>query len=157
MRTARFSDRYTRAVGQVASPAKCVNLITSKAAGKRLKWWAILAGDRGWSVKLDVRVLGRGGHLDVTHRECAGTLANRFTLADSQVHLVSVLPLGFLRLLALTRSKYLLAGLNSSQGAAASRNSPGPGSCPWPIHVLCAAYRTHLMAVTLPFNVICGL
>ena len=42
-------------------------------------------GIKGWSVQLDVGDLG--GHLDVTHRERAGTLANRFAIATSQLGL----------------------------------------------------------------------
>ena len=63
---ARFTDRYIRAVGQEASPGKCVLLSTSKPTRQRMKIWAISAGDRAWAVVLDIRDLG--GHLDVTRR-----------------------------------------------------------------------------------------
>ena len=61
---ARFTDQYIRAVGQEASPSKCVLLSTCKGTRKKMKNWAISAGDRNWGTKLDVRDLG--GHLDVT-------------------------------------------------------------------------------------------
>ena len=51
---ARLTDRYIRAVGQEASPGKCVLLSTSKATRKRMKDWSISYGDKGSAVKLDV-------------------------------------------------------------------------------------------------------
>ena len=68
-----FTDRYTRAVGQEASPGKCVLLSTSKVVRRNMKKWSISAGDRSWGTKLDVRDLG--GHLDITNWARAGTLA----------------------------------------------------------------------------------
>ena len=55
---AKFTDRYIRAVGQEASPSKCVLLSTSKATWKRMKNWAISAGDKSLGTKLNVRDLG---------------------------------------------------------------------------------------------------
>ena len=63
---ASFTDQYIRAVGQEASPSKCVLLSTSKATRKSMKIWIISAGNRSWGTKLDVRDLG--GHPDVTNR-----------------------------------------------------------------------------------------
>ena len=57
----------------------------------------------------------KGGHLDVTRRARAGTLANRVTRATSRVHMVSALHFGF-RLFELIRSKYLPAGLHGGMG-----------------------------------------
>ena len=51
---ARFTDQKIRAVGQEASPSKCVLLSTSKATRKQMKGWSISAGNKGWSIKLDV-------------------------------------------------------------------------------------------------------
>ena len=72
---ARFTERCFRAVGQEASPGKCVLLSTSKTTRKRMKDWSISCGDRGWAVKLDVRDLE--GHLDATNRAKAHTLSCR--------------------------------------------------------------------------------
>ena len=58
LEAARFTDQYIRAVGQEASPSKCVLLSTSKATRKRMKNWPISAGNKGWGIKLDVRDLG---------------------------------------------------------------------------------------------------
>ena len=44
---ARFADKFFRAVGQEASPGKCVLLSTSKATRKRMKNWTISYGDKG--------------------------------------------------------------------------------------------------------------
>ena len=52
-----------------------------------MNYWAISSGDQSGAVKLDVRDLG--GHLDVTRRDRAGTLANQVTKATSKVHTVS--------------------------------------------------------------------
>ena len=115
---ARFTDLKIRAVGQEASPRKCVLLSTSKATKKRMKNWALSAGDKSWGTKLHVRDLG--GHLDVTMRARAGTLSRRPAKATSQVHMVGALSFGFLRLVAFVRSKYLSAGLHGSEGSAIS-------------------------------------
>ena len=112
---ARFTDQYIRAVGQEASPSKCVLLSTSKATRKRMKNWATSTGDKGWAVKLDVRDLG--GHLDITNRARAGTLAQRAVRTTSQVAMVGALPFGFLRLVGFARSKFLPAGLHGAEGS----------------------------------------
>ena len=114
---ARFTDRYIRAVGQEASPGKCVLLSTSQVTRKRMKDWSISYGDKGWAVKLDVRDLG--GHLDVTNRARAHTLSCREDKATAGVHLVSAL-LGCLRLIGFARSKFLPAGLHGCEGAPIS-------------------------------------
>ena len=57
---------FVRAVGQEASPSKCVLLSTSKAARRRMSAWRNRNEGCFWAVKLDVRDLG--GHLDVTLR-----------------------------------------------------------------------------------------
>ena len=43
---ALFAVQYIRAVGQEASPGKCVLLSTSKPTCRRMIYWAISAGDR---------------------------------------------------------------------------------------------------------------
>ena len=75
----------------------------------------ISTGDKGWAVKLDVRDLG--GHLDITNRAHAGTLAQRAVRATSQVAMVGALPFGFLRLVGFARSKFLPAGLHGAEGS----------------------------------------
>ena len=115
---ARFTDRYIQAVGQEASPGKCVLLSTSKATRKRMKDWAISCGNKSWAVKLDIQDLG--GHLDVTNRARAHTLSSRADKATVGVHLVSALPFGFLRLVGIVRSKFLPAGLHGCEGAPIS-------------------------------------
>ena len=113
---ARFTDQFFRAVGQEASPSKCVLLSTSKATRRSMKIWSISAGNKGWGVKLDVRELGVG-HLDITNRACAGTLAQRAIRATSQVPMVGALPFGFLKLVGIVRSKFLPAGLHGAEGS----------------------------------------
>ena len=115
---ARFTDQYIRAVGQEASPSKCFLLSTSKAARKHMRNWIISAGNKGWGIKLDVRDLG--GHLDMTNRARAGTLARLVVLATSQVRMVGALPFGFLRLVGFTRAEFLPAGLHGSEGSHVS-------------------------------------
>ena len=80
---AQYTVSFVRAVGQEASPSKCVLLSTSKAARRRMTAWRIRNEGCFWAVKLDVRDLG--GHLDVTLRAVAGTLTNRVKIATTQV------------------------------------------------------------------------
>ena len=115
---AQYTVSFVRAVGQEASPSKCVLLSTSKAARKRMTSWRNRNDGCFWAVKLDVRDLG--GHLDVTLRAVAGTLTNRVKIATTQVPAVGALPLGFQRMLGLVRSKYLPGGLHGCEGAAVS-------------------------------------
>ena len=77
--------------------------------------WAISAGNKGWGIKLDVRDLG--GHLDMTNRARAGTLARRAIHATSQVCMVGALPFGFLRSVGFARAKFLPAGLHGAEGS----------------------------------------
>ena len=58
-----------------------------------------------------------GGHLDITNRARAGTLAQRAIRATSQVAMVGALPFGFLRLVGFVRTKFLPAGLHGAEGA----------------------------------------
>ena len=83
-----------------------------------MKSWIISTGNKGWGIKLDVRDLG--GHLDITNRARAGTLARRVFLATSQVRMVGALPFGFLRLVGFARAKFLPAGLHGSEGSHVS-------------------------------------
>ena len=74
-----------------------------------------------------------GGHLDVTHRVRAGTLARRAVLATAQVHLVGALPFGFLRLVGFVKAKYLPASLHGAEGAHIScKNFEFLPDCYWP-------------------------
>ena len=80
-----------------------------------MKSWSISVCNRGWAIKLDVRDLG--GHLDITNRARAGTLARRAVQATSQVRMVGALPFGFLRLVGFVRAKFLPAGLHGAEGS----------------------------------------
>ena len=92
---AQYTVSYVRAVGQEASPSKCVLLSTSKAARRHMTAWRNRNEGCFWAVKLDVRDLG--GHLAV-----------------------GALLLGFQRMLGMVRSTYLLGGLHGCEGAAVS-------------------------------------
>ena len=58
LEAARFTNKYIRAVGQEASPGKCVLLSTSKKVRGDMRNWSISTGNRGWGTWLDVRDLG---------------------------------------------------------------------------------------------------
>ena len=120
---AQYTVSYVHAVGQEASPSKCVLLSTSKAARRRMTAWRNMHIGCFWPVKLDVRDLG--GHLDVTLRAVAGTLNNRANIATTQVPAVGALSLGFQRMLGMVRSKYLPGGLHGCEGAAISVSALG--------------------------------
>ena len=115
---AQYTVSYVHAVGQEASPSKCVLLSTSKAARRRMNAWRNMNLGCFWAVKLDVRALG--GHLDVTLRAVTGTLNTGVKIATTQVPAVGALPLGFQRMLGMVRSKYLPGGLHGCEGAAIS-------------------------------------
>ena len=101
---AQFTVPYVHAVGQEASPGKCVLLSTSKAARRRMTAWRNMNEGCFWAVKLDVWDLG--GHLDVTLRAVAGTLDGRVKIATTQVPAVGALFVLFQRMLGMVRSKY---------------------------------------------------
>ena len=115
---AQYTVSHVHAVGQEASPSKCVLLRTSKAARRRTTAWRNMNEGCFWAVKLDVRDLG--GHLDVTLRAVAGTLSNRVRIATTQVPAVGALSLGFQRMFGMVRSKYLSGGLHGCEGAVVS-------------------------------------
>ena len=52
---AQYTVSYVHAVGQEASPSKCVLLSTSKAARRRMTAWRNEHEGCFWAVKLDVR------------------------------------------------------------------------------------------------------
>ena len=118
---ARFTDGFIRAVGQEASPCKRVLLSTSKVTRRNRRNWSISAGNRGWGIKIDVRDLG--GHLDITNRARAGTLARGAIQAISEVHMVGALPFGFLRLVGVVEANILSAGLHGAEGSHISCNN----------------------------------
>ena len=120
---AQYTVSFVRAVGQEASPSKCVLLSTSKAARRRMTAWRNRNEGCFWAVKLDVRDLG--GHLDVTLRAVAGTLSSRVRIATTQVPAVGALSLGFQRMLGMVRSKHLPGGLHGCEGAAVSVTALG--------------------------------
>ena len=90
---ARFTTRYVRLVGQEPAPSKCVLLSTSREVRKDMKDWVLSHDGDRWTVRFDVRDLGR--HLDTTFRGWSSTLAARVRLVISRLALVFVLPLDF--------------------------------------------------------------
>ena len=60
---ARFTSGYVRLVGQELAPSKCVLISTSREVRKEMKSWVLSQEGDQWSVKFDVRDLGRAfGH-----------------------------------------------------------------------------------------------
>ena len=87
--SAQYTVAHAKAVGQEASPNKCVLLSTSKASRKRQTEWRNANAGCSWAVKLDVRDLG--GHLDVTQRALPGILGLCVKEATAQVMSVGAL------------------------------------------------------------------
>ena len=59
LNAARFTTGYVRLVGQEPAPSKCVLLSTSREVRKDMKEWVLSQEGDKWSVKYDVRDLGR--------------------------------------------------------------------------------------------------
>ena len=60
LNAARFTTGYVRLVGQEPAPSKCVLLSTSRVVTKDMKEWVLSQEGDKWSVKFDIRDLGRG-------------------------------------------------------------------------------------------------
>ena len=72
-----LSGLLTSTLGQWGRKLLLVSVFFSvllKATRNSMRNWSISAGNRGWGTKLDVRDLG--GHLDITNRARAGSLAH---------------------------------------------------------------------------------
>ena len=109
LRAARFIVGYVRMVGQEPAPRKCVLMSTSRAVRNDMRGWIVLnEGDR-WSVKLDVRDLGR--HLDSTFRCWSVTFATWFRLVIARLVLIFALPLDFHGRLKVVRSMFMVLRL----------------------------------------------
>ena len=73
LHAARFTTGYVLLVGQEPAPSQCVLSSTSRVVRKDMKEWVLSQVGDKWSVKFDVRDLGR--HLDTTFRGWSSTLA----------------------------------------------------------------------------------
>ena len=91
LRAARFTTSYVRLVGQEPTPSKCVLMSTSRAVRKDMRGWLVTDEGGKWSVKLDVRDLGR--RLDTTFRGWSATLATGVRLIIVRLVLLFVLSL----------------------------------------------------------------
>ena len=72
--------------------------------------WIVTAEDDRWSVRLDVRDLGR--HLDTTFRGWSATLAKRVRLDIARLVLIFVLPLDFNGRLRVSRTMFIPCALH---------------------------------------------
>ena len=115
LHAARFTTKYVRLVGQEPAPNKCVLLSTSREVRKDMKDWVLSQEGDQWSVKFDVRDLGR--HLDTTFRGWSSTLAARVRLVISRLVLIFVLPLDFHGRVRVVRSMYLPAALHGIEAS----------------------------------------
>ena len=77
-------------VGQELAPSKCILLSTYREVRKGMKDWVLSQDGDKWSVRFDVRDLGRG-HLDTTFRGWSSTLAARVRLVISRLVLIFAL------------------------------------------------------------------
>ena len=113
LNAARFTTLYVRLVGQ--APRECVLLSTSRVVRKDMKDWVLSQEEDKWSVKFDVRDLGR--HLDTTFSGWSSTLAARVRLVISRLVLIFVLPLDFHGRVRVVRSMYLPAALHGIEAS----------------------------------------
>ena len=118
LEAAWFPNSYIRLVGQTPAPRKCVLLSTSAVVRGLMKNWVLShAGDK-WTVKLDVRDLGR--HLDTTYRRRAATLLGRVLGLLAAVLVVMALPLDFAGKLRVLRTKFLPGALHAIEASRIS-------------------------------------
>ena len=140
LRAARFTIGYVRLVGQEPAPSKCVLMSTSRAVRSDMRGWVVTdEGDR-WSVKLDVRDIGR--HLDTTFQGWFATLAARVRLVIARLVLIFVLPLDFhgeLRLFGLCQFLVLFMELKLPFSVCVS--------CALPFFVLFGLVDSHLLVL----------
>ena len=121
LHAARFTTGYVRLVGQEPAPSKCVLLSTSREVRKDMKNWILSCEGDQWSVKFDVRDLGR--HLDTTFRGWSSTLAARVRLVIARLVLFFVLPLDFYGRVRVVRSLYLPAALHGIEASLLASES----------------------------------
>ena len=88
-RAARFTPGHVRLAGQEPAPSKCVLMSTSRALRSDKRGWIVTDESDMWSVKPDVRDLGR--HLDTTFRCWSATLAARVRLVIARLFCVFLL------------------------------------------------------------------
>ena len=106
---------HVRLVGQEPVPRKCVLMSTPRAVRSDMRGWVVTdEGDR-WSVKLDVRDLGR--HLDSTFREWSATLATRVRLVIARPVLIFALSLDFHGRLWVIRSMFIPGALHGVEAS----------------------------------------
>ena len=118
---ARFITKYVWLVGQQPAPGKCVLLGTSREVRRDMRDWVLSDGGDKWSVKFDVRDLGR--HLDTTFRGWSSTLAAWVRLVISRLTIVFVLPLDFHGRVRVIRSMYLPAALHGIEASSLASES----------------------------------
>ena len=121
LNAARFTTGYVRLVGQEPAPSKCVLLSTSRVVRKDMKDRVPSQEGDGWSVKFDVRDLGR--HPDTTFRGWSTTLAARVRLVISRLVLIFALPLDFHGRVRVVRSMYSPAALHGIEASLLSSDS----------------------------------
>ena len=110
LRAARFTTGYVRLVGLEPAPSKCVLMSTARAVPSDMRGWIVTDDGDRWSVRLDVRDLGR--HLDTTFRGWSATLAKRVRLVIARLVLIFVLPLDFHCRLRVTRTMFIAGALH---------------------------------------------
>ena len=86
-----------------------------------MKGWVLSQEGDKWSVRFDVRDVGR--HLDITFRGWSSTLAARVRLVISRLVLVFALPLDFHGRVRVVRSMYLLAALHGVEASLLASDS----------------------------------
>ena len=121
LRAAGFTIGYVRLVGQEPAPSKCVLLSTSREVRKDMKEWVLSQEVDKWSVKFDVRDLGR--HLDTTFRGWSATFAAGVRLVIFRLVLMCALPLDFHGRVRVVRSMYLPPALHGIEASLFASDS----------------------------------
>ena len=122
LRAARFTIGYVRLVGKEPALAKCVLLSTSWAVQRDMLDWVLSEEGDKWTVKMDVRGLGR--HLDTRRRRSwSSTLSARVRLVISRLDLIFVLPLDFHGRVRVVRTMFIPCALHGVEASYLSKRS----------------------------------
>ncbi len=113
---ARASARFVSDIGQLVAPSKSFFSSTCPRTRRRMKNWTVQRS--AWGVLLDFRDLG--GHLDLTRRRVAATVAARADSVIAEAKRMAALPLSFDYKVRIAVAKYSARAMWGCEAASLS-------------------------------------